>query len=185
MKKATLLLALGVIASIGTHALMAQTAISADGVIESTSGGLKFPDGTVQATGATGNAALVPDTGQQSCYDPATGGSTPCAGTGQDGEYQAGVAWPTPRFTKNNDGTVTDNLTGLVWLENADCGAYMDWAEALAFANTLFDGSVAHNSGDCGLSDSSAVGVWRLPNLRELQSLVHYGVFSLLIRCAS
>ena len=27
---------------------------------------------------------------------------------------------PSPRFTDNNDGTVTDNLTGLVWLKNAN-----------------------------------------------------------------
>jgi hypothetical protein len=33
-----------------------------------------------------------------------------------DGEIRAGVAWPTPRFTDNGDGTATDNLTGLTWL---------------------------------------------------------------------
>jgi hypothetical protein len=32
-----------------------------------------------------------------------------------------GVAWPNPRFTDNSDGTVTDNLTGLIWLKNANC----------------------------------------------------------------
>ena len=100
-------------------------------------------------------------------------------GLAQDGDLQLGVNWPNPRFTKNGDGTVTDNLTGLIWLENADCAAAsMNWAAALAFANTLFDGSVAHNGGDCGLSDASGVGAWRLPNLRELQSLVHSGVFN-------
>ena len=29
---------------------------------------------------------------------------------------------PTPRFTDNGDGTVTDNHNGLLWLENASCG---------------------------------------------------------------
>ena len=74
---------------------------------------------------------------------------------------------------------MTDNLTGLIWLENADCApATMNWAAALNFANTLFDGSVAHNGGDCGLSDDSAEGAWRLPNVRELQSLCTTGCLS-------
>jgi len=125
--------------------------------------------------------ALVPRTGQTTCYDAA--GDVVTCGTGiglaQDGDLQLGVSWPNPRFTKNGDGTVTDELTGLIWLENADCAAAsMNWAAALAFANTLFDGSVAHNGGDCGLSGASGVGAWRLPNLRELQSLVHYDVFN-------
>jgi len=96
----------------------AQTAISADGGIESTAVGFIFPDGTVQATAATAataGSAPVEDTGQQTCYDP-TGASTDtvdCAGTGQDGEKQAGVDWPAPRFTDNFDGTVTDNLSSL------------------------------------------------------------------------
>ena len=34
---------------------------------------------------------------------------------------QKGVAWPNPRFTDNGNGTVTDNLTGLIWLKNANC----------------------------------------------------------------
>ena len=87
------------------------------------------------------------------------------------------MSWPNPRFTKNGDGTVTDELTGLIWLEDANCAAgKMNWATALDFANTLFDGSTAHNGGDCGLSDASGFGAWRLPNQRELQSLVHYGL---------
>ena len=102
----------------------AQTVISADGMVESTSGGFKFPDGTVQATaaaqGPAAGTAPVEDTGQQGCWD--TGGlETACSGAGQDGELQAGVNWPTPRFTDNGDGTVTDNLTGLIWLKLVTC----------------------------------------------------------------
>ena len=33
---------------------------------------------------------------------------------GDDGDLQIGVAWPTPRFVDNGDGTLTDNLTGLM-----------------------------------------------------------------------
>ena len=59
-------------------------------------------------------------TGQKACYDE-NGNVVPCAGTGQDGDTKAGVPWPNPRFTNNGDGTMTDNLTGLMWLRDANC----------------------------------------------------------------
>jgi hypothetical protein len=73
----------------------------------------------------TGTAASMPietvrKTGQTGCWD-SSGAVIACAGTGQDGELQKGAALPSPRFTDNGDGTVTDNLTGLIWLKNADC----------------------------------------------------------------
>lgn len=98
----------------------------------------------------------VPKTGQTTFY-----------ASGDDGDLQKGFTWPTPRFTDNNDGTVTDNLTELVWLKDADCFTGT-WADALTFCNTLASGS-------CGLSDGSLAGDWRLPNIKELNSLVHYG----------
>jgi uncharacterized repeat protein (TIGR01451 family) len=107
------------------------------------------------------------ETGQTTCYDTA-GSVIACPATGQDGDWQAGVTWPSPRFTDNGDGTVTDNLTGLIWLKNANCFGVQTWANALNAANTL-------NSGECGLSDGSAEGDWRLPNRKELRSLINYG----------
>ena len=89
-------------------------------------------------------------TGQTNCYDT-NANIIPCVGTGQDGEYRAGVAWPSPRFTDNGNGTVTDNLTGLIWLKDAGCLGEQTWANALNSANTL-------NSGECGLSDGSQEG---------------------------
>lgn len=44
----------------------------------------------------------LPRTGQTSCYDTA-GAVISCAGTGKDGNLQAGVAWPNPRFSANGD----------------------------------------------------------------------------------
>jgi hypothetical protein len=81
-----------------------------------------------------------------------------------------GVRWPDPRFTDNGDGTVTDHLTELIWLKNADCfgdDLQLTWGRALRGANDLADG-------DCGLSDGSVPGDWRLPNLREFLSLIDY-----------
>lgn len=108
----------------------------------------------------------LPQTGQTKCYN-ASGDEIACAGTGQDGEIRAGVAWPEPRFTDNGDGTLTDNLTGLIWLKNANCYDRVTWAAALSNAASLADGV-------CGLSDSSQFGDWRLPNVLELESLVHF-----------
>jgi hypothetical protein len=117
----------------------------------------------------------VPQTGQTDCYD-SDGNIIDCAGTGQDGEYQYGIPWPEPRFTDNLDGTVTDNLTGLIWLKNASCGGTKTWADALTFANSLYDGWTGDGSeGDCGLSDGSLAGDWHLPNANELHSISDYG----------
>jgi hypothetical protein len=81
------------------------------------------------------------------------------------------VPFPSPRFTAAN-GTVTDNLTGLIWLQNANCfpgmGFGLTWANALNAVNTLASGS-------CGLSDGGVAGAWRLPNVKELQSLIDSG----------
>jgi len=106
-------------------------------------------------------------TGQTTCYDSA-GTVIPCSGTGQDGETQTGIAWPVPRFTDNGNGTITDNLTGLVWLKKADCFGNTTWSQALSNANGLANGS-------CGLADGSNAGDWRLPNAVELGSLLHTG----------
>ncbi len=112
---------------------------------------------------------------------PRTGQSEVFA-VGDDGHLQLGVAWPSPRFSANGDGTVLDNLTGLIWLANTNCtddfgsidksGGQLVWEAALTWSNALEDLAMD----DCGLSDGSVPGEWRLPNLRELQSLVHYGV---------
>jgi hypothetical protein len=109
--------------------------------------------------------ARVGATGQVTCYDGA-GLVVSCAGTGQDGDLRPGVAWPNPRFVVNGDGTVTDMLTGLVWLRNANCFWYRTWTQALADANSLA-------SGACGLSDGSVAGEWRLPSVNELASLAY------------
>lgn len=141
--------------------------------IDDTTGGASD---TTHFTVTGGPPAPIPQTGQSTCFDGV--GPIPCGGSGQDGEFQAGVPWPVPRFTDNGDGTVRDNLTGLIWLRDADCAEtgvtgypFLTWDETLLFSDTLFDGSVTHSGGDCGLSDGSQEGDWRLPNILELVSL--------------
>lgn len=109
----------------------------------------------------------LPQTGQTSCYDSA-GTVISCSNTGQDGELQKGTVWPSPRFKVNNDGTVMDNLTGIVWLQQANCTGAIGWRSAVSWAYSL-------SSGSCGLSDETVQHDWRLPNYRELLSLIDYG----------
>lgn len=118
---------------------------------------------------------------------PAKTGQTTLYRTHDDGDLEKGVAWPAPpssgpgRFTDNDDGTITDNLTGLIWLKNADCaGATKDWNTAIDYSAALYDGctSCFGTSGDCGLSDGSTAGEWRLPNVRELFSLGDFAYYT-------
>ena len=112
----------------------------------------------------------IPQTGQKKCYDLA-GTEISCVGTGQDGEIRAGVVWPIPRFMDNVDGTITDNLTGLMWTKDAgtpnigQCtGGPETWYQALDYVACLNANNYR------GHSD------WRLPNVSELKSLANGGV---------
>jgi len=65
----------------------------------------------------------------------------------------------TNHFEDNGDGTVTHTKTGLVWLKNANCFGELEWDAAMASAAALSDGQ-------CGLTDGSVPGDWRLPSMR-------------------
>jgi hypothetical protein len=64
-------------------------------------------------------------------------------------------------FTDNGDGTITDEATGLVWSQS-DSGEGMTWEDALAWVQQM------NEENYLGYSD------WRLPNAKELQSIVDY-----------
>jgi len=113
--------------------------------------------------------AQVPRTGQTACYTD-RGAEDPCGGAQgeQDGARQAGVPWPTPRFTPGKGAEaecVTDGLTGLVWSRDAGANRTATWADALVWVATV----LRRDPGLCGHTD------WRLPNRNELRSLVHLG----------
>lgn len=69
-----------------------------------------------------------------------------------------GEAWGDNDFVDHGDGTVSDRAAGLTW-QQADDGRPRNWAEALAYCENL---TLA------GRDD------WRLPNIKELQSIVDY-----------
>ena len=64
-------------------------------------------------------------------------------------------------YVDNADGTITDGATGLQWSQ-ADSGAGMDWEAALAWVEQKnAENHLGHDD-------------WRLPNAKELQSIVDY-----------
>jgi hypothetical protein len=92
---------------------------------------------------------------------------TPCPGTGEDGEFLKGAAL---EYVDNGDGTITDQKTSLMWeklyndnsvLHDYDNFSYL-WEGAFKKVDDLNADNFA------GHSD------WRLPNIRELDSLVVY-----------
>jgi hypothetical protein len=112
----------------------------------------------------------VYDRAKTSSRPAKTGQIMGCA-DGDDGNLTMGVAWPNPRFTDSTNGTVTDNLTGLIWLKNANCNGTKTWASALTYCNSLANGT-------CDLTDGSEAGNWRLPNVKELSSLIDWAYYN-------
>ncbi|MCB2182422.1 MAG: DUF1566 domain-containing protein [Desulfobulbaceae bacterium] len=104
---------------------------------------------------------MVVSTGQKKCYDRA-GREISCGGTGQDATVQSGIAWPSDRF-QVEDGKVLDQLTGLIWTQDANPSGFpVTWQEALDRINEM--------NGEHVLDRND----WRLPNRRELHSLMSY-----------
>jgi len=64
-------------------------------------------------------------------------------------------------FHDNSDGTITDLATGLMWAKR-DSGKGLNWQQALAWVQQL------------NATNFLGHGDWRLPNAKELQSLVDY-----------
>jgi len=116
---------------------------------------------TTLDTSGQGDFYLPPATGQHRCYDE-NGMTINCLGSGQDGESRFGRDWPELRFEVHED-TVMDLLTGLIWLQNANVNEYpVSWQEALDLVAAM-NKEKAHGRDD-----------WRLPNRRELASLMSY-----------
>ncbi len=111
----------------------------------------------------------LPATAQTTCSNFVDGlwVEVPCVDAvcpGQDGIYVRGCP-AEGRFVDNEDGTVTDSCTGLMWQQDtADVDELfadtLAWCEALEYCERL---------NFAGHED------WRLPNIRELQSIVDYG----------
>lgn len=69
------------------------------------------------------------------------------------------------RYVDCGNGTVMDTVTGLLWLKNANCFGQKNYATANTEAAGLEDG-------ECGLTDNSSPGDWRLPTEAEWQATI-------------
>ncbi len=117
------------------------------------------------ANASVGDGDFIAHDGANALVHLAASGQAHSYAAGDDAAVHAGVAWPATRYVDNHDGSVSDTLTGLVWLKDAGCLAPATWANALAAVNQLAAGA-------CGLADGSTAGQWHLPNQWELESVV-------------
>lgn len=88
---------------------------------------------------------------------------------GDDGHRQSGVRPRSEgRFIDHGDGKALDTHTGIFWSKGL-CGLpETTWEGALERVAGIGDGV-------CGHTDGSVPGMWRLPTVKEMKSLLHYG----------
>jgi hypothetical protein len=102
-------------------------------------------------------------TGADKCYS-SSGNAIPCPGTGQDAEFQSGVA----RSYRVIGFTVRDDSTGLEWEKLADDGSISDVDNVYSFVGALAKIATLNSSLYGGHGD------WRLPNRFELETLLDH-----------
>lgn len=123
--------------------------------------GSSTPTAAASETQADGSAPAasvtfpVVDTGQTKCYDT-LGATVSCDSASLPGQ-DASHAGHTPSYSDRGDGTVADNVTGLVWQKTHS--AKMAYAEAASYCDDLSLG---------GATD------WRVPTIKELYSLIDF-----------
>jgi hypothetical protein len=129
------------------------------------------------ALGWAGPAAALdlPATGQTTAYTANKKDNISTAvAVPDDGTVRAGAALS---YTDNGDGTITDPTTGLMWEKKGDNGGLHDkdngytWS-GIGSQETIWDWlddvNAEGGTGFAGYSD------WRIPNAKELQSLVNF-----------
>lgn len=117
--------------------------------------------------GGSGAVVLPParplKTAQIQCFSTSsTPGAIPCAGTGQDGETQAGVA----RSYQVIGYTIRDYATGLEWEKLVDDDSIHDKDNWYSFDAAIAKIAELNSSLYAGHDD------WRLPNRFELETLL-------------
>jgi hypothetical protein len=120
----------------------------------------------------TASTAGVLKTGQTKCWDSA-GTEITCTGTGQDGEFQKGVALS---YTDNGDGTITDNATRLMWEKLGNLDFTANFSDPHDVDNNTYTWAQAFQKiADLNTANFAGYSDWRLPNIMELESLIYYG----------
>lgn len=116
---------------------------------------LLFSIATVGFSSEKPTYAIV-DTGQKNYFDDNSYIKKPKEGKnffGQDSSYLGNQ----PNFSNNQDGTITDNITNLMWSKSHT--KKLTWDEALDYAR---------------YSKASGFNDWRIPTIKELYSLIDF-----------
>lgn len=112
------------------------------------------------------NAYDIVDTGQEKFYDANDEITSPEDGDpfyGQDAHYDGNQ----PSYTDNGDGTITDNVTGLMWQQSPDITG--DGVIDVDDKMTYYDAVAAADTFSLAGHDD-----WRLPTIKELYSLIMF-----------
>ena len=133
----------------GFYSATTLETVDADLAAENIKGGVNI----FGKLGTAANSRALPDTGQTVHYSTAAG---------DDSDYKPATTQPS--YTDNADGTTTDNRTGLMWAKDgsaAGCngGVTAIWEDAITACEDL---------------TFAAYDDWRLPNIKDLQSIVDY-----------
>jgi hypothetical protein len=151
---------------------MAQNSLQIAACVE-----IKDQKGKVSRLGYEENVSCDPDKETKIIWS-VTGPQDPKGDTGPQGpkgEPGDAVKADPPCFDNANryvdcgNGTATDTVTGLIWLKNANCFGLTDYTIANNAAAGLKDG-------DCGLTDNSSPGDWRLPTQAEWEATIERAV---------
>jgi len=105
--------------------------------------------------------APLADTGQTTSYTTIFG---------EDSDY----TYIPMSFTDNADGTVTDNVTGLLW-QKGSVSNY-NWFEATGTPDVVYNPGGAIDV--CGSLSLGGVNNWRVPTKKELVAITNYGTYS-------
>ena len=117
---------------------------------------------------STDQSATLWRTGQIGTYD-GNGTKIDFQNSGQDGDLQRGEPWPEPRFINNGDGTITDIMTGLIWLKDGKCFGTLKWHSAGKAVDAFNDNPKVFECTNYSASFSD----WHLPTLTDLSSLLN------------
>lgn len=136
-------------------AVCSARTVAVQGLVPAAPTNFLFPNGepvksflpfvlTDQSVSGSWTLLNLPDTGQVTSYTSTFG---------EDSDYLI----HSPAYAVNGDGTVTDQVTGLVWQQTD--GGEMTWANALAYCQAL---------------DLAGQADWHLPSTYELYSILNH-----------
>src|SRR5437660_7826629 len=126
---------------------------------------------------SSGGSSTFPATGQTTSFASSTMTKDSDSPVRDDGAVRAGGALS---YQNNGDGTITDLNTGLMWEQKIGDGGLHDVSMTFPWSSmvmeTIWDWLDAVNAeGGTGLAGYND---WRVPNVKELQSIVDYGASS-------